>query len=74
MTAVPTDTAARWQPDRSTELRALLAQRILILDGAMGTMVQRHGLVEADYRGERFRRTARTSRATTTCCASRGRT
>ncbi len=50
MTAVPTDTAARWQPDRSTELRALLAQRILILDGAMGTMVQRHGLVEADYR------------------------
>ena len=54
MTAVPTDTAARWQPDRSTELRALLAQRILILDGAMGTMVQRHGLVEADYRGQRF--------------------
>ncbi|MDP1735583.1 MAG: homocysteine S-methyltransferase family protein, partial [Sulfuritalea sp.] len=44
----------RWQPDRSTELRELLAQRILILDGAMGTMVQRHGLVEADYRGSRF--------------------
>ncbi len=43
------------QPDRSNELRALLAQRLLILDGAMGTMVQRHGLVEADYRGERFR-------------------
>ena len=39
------------QPDRSAELRELLAQRILILDGAMGTMVQRHGLVEADYRG-----------------------
>jgi 5-methyltetrahydrofolate--homocysteine methyltransferase len=38
------------QPDRSTELRELLAQRLLILDGAMGTMVQRHGLVEADYR------------------------
>jgi len=33
---------------------ALLAQRILILDGAMGTMIQRHGLGEADYRGERF--------------------
>jgi 5-methyltetrahydrofolate--homocysteine methyltransferase len=45
-----TTTAARPQPDRSAELRALLAQRILILDGAMGTMVQRHGLVEADYR------------------------
>jgi 5-methyltetrahydrofolate--homocysteine methyltransferase len=43
-----------WQPDRSDELRALLAQRILILDGAMGTMVQRRKLAEADYRGERF--------------------
>ena len=47
-------TAARPQPDRSAELRTLLAQRLLILDGAMGTMVQRHGLVEADYRGSRF--------------------
>jgi 5-methyltetrahydrofolate--homocysteine methyltransferase len=42
------------QPDRSTELRELLAQRLLVLDGAMGTMVQRHGLVETDYRGSRF--------------------
>jgi 5-methyltetrahydrofolate--homocysteine methyltransferase len=42
------------QPDRSAELTALLQQRILILDGAMGTMIQRHGLTEADYRGERF--------------------
>ena len=32
----------------------LLRERILILDGAMGTMVQRYGLEEADYRGERF--------------------
>jgi 5-methyltetrahydrofolate--homocysteine methyltransferase len=32
----------------------LLEQRILILDGAMGTMIQRCGLDEADYRGERF--------------------
>jgi len=40
--------------DRTAELRALAAQRILILDGAMGTMIQRHGLAEADYRGERF--------------------
>ena len=40
----------------STEkvLRKLLAERILILDGAMGTMVQRYKLEEADYRGERF--------------------
>jgi 5-methyltetrahydrofolate--homocysteine methyltransferase len=41
-------------PDRSSELRDLLARRILILDGAMGTMVQKHGLGEADYRGARF--------------------
>ena len=42
------------QPDRTAELKALLEQRILVLDGAMGTMIQRHGLKEADYRGERF--------------------
>jgi 5-methyltetrahydrofolate--homocysteine methyltransferase len=32
-----------------------LQQRILIIDGAMGTMIQRHKLTEADYRGERFK-------------------
>jgi 5-methyltetrahydrofolate--homocysteine methyltransferase len=42
------------QPDRTDELRALLAERILILDGAMGTEIQRHRLGEADFRGERF--------------------
>ncbi len=31
-----------------------LKDRILIIDGAMGTMIQRHGLSEADYRGQRF--------------------
>src|SRR5688500_9592313 len=36
-------------------LAALLQQRIAILDGAMGTMVQRYKLEEADYRGSRFR-------------------
>jgi 5-methyltetrahydrofolate--homocysteine methyltransferase len=40
--------------DRSQELEALLAERILLLDGAMGTMIQRCGLEEADYRGTRF--------------------
>ena len=35
-------------------MRELLKNRILILDGAMGTMIQRHKLVEEDYRGERF--------------------
>ena len=36
-------------------LHALLATRILVLDGAMGTMIQRHSLEEADFRGDRFR-------------------
>ena len=36
-------------------LEALLRKRIVVLDGAMGTMIQRHKLSETDYRGERFR-------------------
>ncbi|MFP5418136.1 MAG: methionine synthase [Gammaproteobacteria bacterium] len=39
---------------RSDLLHAALARRILILDGAMGTMIQSYKLDEADYRGERF--------------------
>ena len=41
-------------PARAATLQAALARRILVIDGAMGTMIQRHGLEEADYRGERF--------------------
>ncbi len=37
-----------------TLLRDLLSKRILILDGAMGTMIQQYKLTEQDYRGERF--------------------
>ncbi len=40
--------------ERGILLQRLMEQRILVLDGAMGTMIQRHGLEEADYRGERF--------------------
>ncbi|WP_116134745.1 homocysteine S-methyltransferase family protein [Trinickia diaoshuihuensis] len=40
---------------RGAALPALLASRILILDGAMGTMIQRYKLDEARYRGERFK-------------------
>src|SRR6478609_9235247 len=40
---------------RGQALPDLLAQRIAILDGAMGTMIQRFKLTEADYRGERFK-------------------
>nr|MBS0021599.1 homocysteine S-methyltransferase family protein [Gammaproteobacteria bacterium] len=41
-------------PHRTQQFTALLRQRILILDGAMGTMIQRHGLQESDYRGKEF--------------------
>ncbi|MCB9526601.1 MAG: methionine synthase [Myxococcales bacterium] len=44
-----TDRAAR-----QAALHAAAAARVLILDGAMGTMIQRHGLTEADFRGDRF--------------------
>lgn len=37
------------------DIRKELEKRILIIDGAMGTMIQRHKLTEADYRGERFK-------------------
>jgi 5-methyltetrahydrofolate--homocysteine methyltransferase len=47
--------ARSWlNPERVAKLESALAERILIIDGAMGTMIQRHGLQEADYRGERF--------------------
>ena len=36
-------------------LQNLLKERILVLDGAMGTMIQRHNLTEADFRGEQFK-------------------
>jgi 5-methyltetrahydrofolate--homocysteine methyltransferase len=37
------------------KIEDILKQRILILDGAMGTMIQRHPLTEADFRGEQFK-------------------
>jgi 5-methyltetrahydrofolate--homocysteine methyltransferase len=40
---------------RVSEFRSLLKQRILVLDCAMGTMIQGYGLSEEDYRGERFK-------------------
>jgi 5-methyltetrahydrofolate--homocysteine methyltransferase len=42
------------RPDATEELAELLRERILVLDGAMGTMIQGHHLDEAAYRGERF--------------------
>jgi 5-methyltetrahydrofolate--homocysteine methyltransferase len=43
------------QSTAAAELRHVLAQRIVILDGAMGTMIQQHELTEADFRGDRFK-------------------
>src|SRR5437868_7381597 len=42
-------------PNAAHPFAALLRKRIVVLDGAMGTTLQRLGLTEADYRGERFR-------------------
>lgn len=41
-------------PARAQALQQQLRNRILVIDGAMGTMIQQHELDEAGYRGERF--------------------
>ena len=38
-----------------TDIRKIVEERILVLDGAMGTMLQRHKFTEEDFRGERFK-------------------
>ena len=43
------------RPDRTAELTAALNQRIMVIDGAMGTAIQRDRPDEAGYRGERFK-------------------
>jgi 5-methyltetrahydrofolate--homocysteine methyltransferase len=47
--------ASRQRDERIKRLSALAKERILIIDGAMGTMIQRHKLDEAGYRGARFK-------------------
>ena len=42
------------RPDATEELTSVLRERILVMDGDMGTLIQSHGLGEADYRGERY--------------------
>jgi len=49
-----TSTTEKARAARLTLLPEILKQRILVLDGAMGTMIQRYRLEEKDYRGERF--------------------
>jgi 5-methyltetrahydrofolate--homocysteine methyltransferase len=50
----PVTLRRRTREARLSELEPLLARRILVLDGAMGTMIQSYQLGEKDYRGERF--------------------
>jgi 5-methyltetrahydrofolate--homocysteine methyltransferase len=45
----------QWRPDATEALTAALQERILIIDGAMGTAIQRDRPSEAGYRGERFK-------------------
>ena len=40
--------------NNTEQLKQLMSERILILDGAMGTMIQSYKLEENDYKGERF--------------------
>ena len=40
---------------KKPDIRQELKERVLVLDGAMGTMIQRYHLQEEDYRGERFK-------------------
>jgi 5-methyltetrahydrofolate--homocysteine methyltransferase len=51
LTASATTSPAKY---KRMNIREELSKRILVIDGAMGTMIQRHKLEEADYRGERF--------------------
>jgi 5-methyltetrahydrofolate--homocysteine methyltransferase len=53
MTALPAAPTAAYT--RATRLPELLQQRIVVLDGAMGTMIQRYRLSEADFRGARLK-------------------
>ncbi len=56
MTSPPSDSFPSHPASAGADaLRAVFAQRIAILDGAMGTMIQQHPLTEADFRGDRFR-------------------
>ena len=51
---MPEETGARSRAERRRRLDEALRERILVLDGAMGTMIQRHALTEEDFRGQRF--------------------
>ena len=53
--------------ERIASLMQVLDERIVLLDGAMGTMIQSFGLSEEDYRGERFARFRKQRYSPNTC-------
>ncbi|HMU36726.1 MAG TPA: homocysteine S-methyltransferase family protein, partial [Marmoricola sp.] len=54
MTTPPPDFPSNERPDATEELTRILRERVLVIDGAMGTMIQGHQLDEAGFRGTRF--------------------
>lgn len=50
-----------------SDIRKELEKRVLVIDGAMGTMIQRYKLEEADYRGTRFANWPSDLKGITTC-------
>ena len=54
MSEKTTISATHTAQSRITALKEALAKRILVIDGAMGSMIQTYNLQETDYRGERF--------------------
>ena len=54
MVNVSTNNCPNFRPDCTEQIKQLLKQRILVLDGAMGTMVQQQYLQEEDFRGELY--------------------
>ena len=55
MSQPSTTVAGQWRPDATEALTAALEERILVIDGAMGTAIQRDRPSEEGYRGERFK-------------------
>jgi 5-methyltetrahydrofolate--homocysteine methyltransferase len=55
---VTVEAGPRTRAERQRLLSEALDRRILVIDGAMGTMIQRYGLEEEDFRGERFKENA----------------
>ncbi len=52
---IPTDFLGSIKSNKMEKIKEILSERILVLDGAMGTMIQRKKLDDKDYHGERFK-------------------